>query len=41
MDPMLSGNIGWAVVGIVVLKAVLAFTALLVAVILMGKKTVN
>ena len=35
MDPMLSGNIGWAVVGIVVLKAVLAFTALLVAVILM------
>ena len=35
MDPLLSGDIGWAAVGIVALKAVIAFTALIVAVILM------
>ena len=35
MDPLLSGSFGWGAVGIVALKAVLAFTALLVAVILM------
>lgn len=35
MDPLLQGNFGWAAVGIVVLKAVIAFTSLIVAVILM------
>jgi NADH-quinone oxidoreductase subunit H len=35
LDPLLVGDFGWAVVGIVVLKAVVAFGLLLVSVILM------
>ena len=35
MDPLLSGDIGWGEVGIVVVKAGVAFGVLLVAVILL------